>query len=138
MIDVLGVAMGIDMQGFTRPEGSDEVPEGYTRQEPSSPATPSPQSSSSSKPQPKPTAPAEDVEMDEADDEEATAKREAEASKKAGSEAYKKRDFVEAAKRFQHAWDTWPKDITYLTNLGGEYAVYDTRTTNLTLSSCLL
>lgn len=121
MIDVLGVAMGIDMQGFSRPEGSEDLPQGYSKQE--APASP-PQSSSSSKPKSTPAAaaPVEEVEMEGVDDDEAAAKREAEASKKAGSEAYKKRDFSGAAKHYQHAWDTWPKDITYLTNLGGEYS----------------
>jgi stress-induced-phosphoprotein 1 len=57
--------------------------------------------------------------MPEVDDEEAQAKREAEAAKKAGSEAYKKREFEEAATQFSKAWDLWPKDITFLTNLGG-------------------
>ena len=52
------------------------------------------------------------------DTEEAKAK-EAEAAKKEGSDAYKKRDFVAAAKLFEKAWEIWPKDITYLTNTGG-------------------
>ncbi|KAF8335078.1 uncharacterized protein EI90DRAFT_397970 [Cantharellus anzutake] len=37
MIQVMGVLMGIDMQGFARPGGSDEVPQGF---EPSSPVPP--------------------------------------------------------------------------------------------------
>nr|GAT46225.1 activator of Hsp70 and Hsp90 chaperones [Mycena chlorophos] len=102
MIDVLGALMGIDMQGFT----------------PSSP----PPAASSSKPKPPPApAPTEDVEMVEVDDEEAAAKRDAEAAKKAGGEAYKKRDFGEAATQFSKAWDLWPKDITFLTNLSAVY-----------------
>jgi stress-induced-phosphoprotein 1 len=52
---------------------------------------------------------------------EVKAKKEAEAVKKAGSDAYRKRDFGEAAKQFQKAWDIWPKDITFLTNLGATY-----------------
>lgn len=125
MIDVMGVVMGIDMQGFSRPEGSDELPPGLAREDQSpSPQRSSP-SASSSKPTPKaapPPAPEpEDVEMSEEDSEEARLKKEAEDAKKAGSEAYKKRSFDEAATLFQKAWDTWPKDVTYLTNLGGEY-----------------
>ncbi|KAJ7067943.1 activator of Hsp70 and Hsp90 chaperone [Mycena amicta] len=118
MIDVLGVIMGIDMQGFTRPEGSDELPPGMSAA-PSSP----PPAASSSKPTPPsaPAPPAEDIEMAEEDDEEATAKRDAEAAKKAGSEAYKKREFAEAVTQFSKAWDLWPKDITFLTNLGAVY-----------------
>ncbi|KAF7301597.1 Activator of Hsp70 and Hsp90 chaperones [Mycena indigotica] len=121
MIDVLGALMGIDMQGFTRPEGSDELPPGMSTSPP--PAKPSapPPTASTSKPAPPPPEPAEDVEMTEEDQEEAAAKRDAEAAKKLGSEAYKKRDFAEAATQFSKAWDLWPKDITFLTNLGAVY-----------------
>ena len=60
------------------------------------------------------------------DDEEARAKRDAEAAKKVGSEAYKRGDFAVAAEQFAKAWDLSPKDITYLTNLGGkELPFYD-------------
>lgn len=126
MIDVMGVAMGIDMHGFSRPEGSDELPPGIVREDkPPSPQRFTPSASSSkpaSKPAPPPPAPEpEDVEMSEEDLEEARIKKEAEDAKKAGNEAYKKRNFDEAAVLFQKAWDTWPKDVTYLTNLGGEY-----------------
>jgi stress-induced-phosphoprotein 1 len=62
--------------------------------------------------------------MPEADDEEALAKKEAETAKKMGNEAYKKRDFEEAATQFSKAWDLWPKDITFLTNLGGELCCF--------------
>jgi hypothetical protein len=58
------------------------------------------------------------MEEDE-DDEEVKAKKEAEAEKKLGSEAYKKRDFEAATTHFSKAWDVWPKDLTFLTNLGG-------------------
>lgn len=54
------------------------------------------------------------------DDEDAKAKKEAEAEKKLGSDAYKVRDFGKAATHFEKAWELWPKDITFLTNLGGE------------------
>lgn len=124
MIDVLGVLMGIDMQGFSRDEGSNDLPPGFTAEPaPSAPSPPSPQpAASTSKPASTPTSapqqPEEDVEME--DDEEAKAKKEATAEKKLGSEAYKARDFANAASHFEKAWDLWPKDITFLTNLGGE------------------
>ena len=125
MIDVLGALMGIDMKGFAREEGSDELPPGYTKVEPepeAQPASPPPQpaasSSSRSKPQEQPKP--EDVEMAEPEDEdEAKARKEAEAEKKLGAEAYKAKKLDEAAAHFQKAWDLWPQDITFLTNLAG-------------------
>ncbi|RDB20543.1 Heat shock protein sti1 [Hypsizygus marmoreus] len=122
MIDVIGVAMGVDIQGFSRPEGSDELPSGVRPQSQSTssppPPQPTPSASSSSKPAPHAD---EDVEMTDEDVDEANAKEEAEAAKKAGSEAYKQRNFDEAALQFQKAWDIWPKDVTYLTNLSAVY-----------------
>jgi hypothetical protein len=119
MIDVLGALMGIDMQGFSRPEGSDEVPPGVPRSAASPPSSPPP----SAKPAPAASSSKvrepEDVKMAEADDEDAAAKKAAEAEKKLGAEAYKKRDLTAAVTHFSKAWDTWPKDITYLTNLAG-------------------
>jgi hypothetical protein len=126
MIDVLGALMGIDMQGFNRPEGSDEVPPGVpTRSAASPPSSPPP----SAKPTPSSSSKVhqpEDVKMAEADqagaeeDEDGAAKKEAEAEKKFGADAYKKRDFATAITHFTKAWDTWPKDIAFLTNLAGE------------------
>ncbi len=114
--------MGIDMQGFSRPEGSDEVPPGVPRSAaspPSSPlpsAKPAPSSASSSK-----VHEPEDVKMAEAEEaEDAAVKKEAEAEKKLGADAYKKRDFATAITHFNNAWETWPKDVTFLTNLAGE------------------
>jgi hypothetical protein len=125
MIDVLGVAMGVDMQGFTRTPDSDELPPGFSAKPASSPASPpeSPKPSSTpastSAPPPAPAQAEKDVEMLEP--EVAAAKRDAEAAKKTGSEAYKKKDFAVATESFQKAWELWPKDITYLTNLGGAF-----------------
>ena len=126
MIDVLGVLMGIDMQGFSRPEGSDEMPPGFNASSPS-PASPPPTQSKPTSPPPQPTASSsktEDVPMKEpepeVDDEEAAAKREAEAEKKKGAEAYKKRELEVAETHFSRAWEVWPKDITFLTNLSGK------------------
>jgi stress-induced-phosphoprotein 1 len=113
MIDVMGVAMGIDIQASTR--ASDDAPTT------SSPPPPSPPTASSSRPKPEPTpVPVEeDVEMTDEDAEESKLKKDSEDAKKMGSEAYKKRNFDEAAALFQKAWDTWPKDVSYLTNLSG-------------------
>ncbi len=129
MIDVLGALMGVDMQGFSRPEGSDEVPPGVPRSAASPPSSPP-----SAKPTPSSAASAsassskvhEDVKMAEAEeveaeeDEDAALKKEAEVEKKLGADAYKKRDFVAASTHFNKAWETWPKDVTFLTNLAGE------------------
>jgi predicted lipid-binding transport protein (Tim44 family) len=125
MIDVLGVLMGINLQGFSREEGSDELPPGLSQTSP--PTSPTPKSPAPATPKSPPPAPtpapapsAADVEMSSPEDEEeAKAKKEAEAEKKAGSDAYRQRDFDAAAKHYQKAWDVWPKDVTFLTNLGG-------------------
>lgn len=122
MIDVLGVLMGIDMQGFQREEGSDELPPGVRKEDVRSETQPA--ASSSSPPPPKPAAPApqpkedEDIEMD---DEEAKAKKEAQEEKAAGAAAYKARDLSKAEQHFAKAWEVWPKDVTYLTNLSAVY-----------------
>jgi stress-induced-phosphoprotein 1 len=126
MIDVLGVAMGIDMQGFSRDDGFDGLPPGFqappTRDRTS--RTP-PASTSKTPPAPAPApAPApepEDVEMTDEDAEEAKAKADALAAKAKGAEHYKAQRFSEAAEYFKKAWDLWPKDITFLGNLGAAY-----------------
>jgi stress-induced-phosphoprotein 1 len=129
MIDVLGALMGIDMQGFSRPEGSDEVPPGVPASPPSSPplsAKPTPSSAARAPASSSKVHEREDVKMAEAsqaeaeEDEDAAVKKEAEAEKKIGAGAYKKRDFATAITHFTKAWDTWPKDISFLTNLAGE------------------
>ncbi|KAI6165051.1 chaperone [Pisolithus thermaeus] len=131
MIDVLGVAMGVDLQGFSREEGSNDLPPGFQPQHPepsfaSSPPQPSspPRSSPSTSrpaPQPAPEPPAEDVEMTEEDQEEAKAKAEALQLKAKGSAFYKERKLDEAAGCFSRAWELYPKDITFLTNLAAVY-----------------
>jgi len=123
MIDVLGVAMGIDMQGFSREDGSDELPSGFTQATPSSPPKPPtpPTPSTSKTPARAPAPEPEDVEMTEEDNEEAKAKAEALAAKAQGAEHYKAQRFTEAAECFSKAWDLWPKDITFLGNLGAAY-----------------
>jgi stress-induced-phosphoprotein 1 len=140
MISVLGVLMGIDMEGFARPEGSDELPPGYEKAEPkpSSPpptqqastSTPKPSSTSgasSSKPAPKDTKMAEpEPEEPEEEDEEALAKKAALAEKAKGNDAYKNRNFDAAIEHFTKAWDSWPKDITFLTNKAGKLNLLST------------
>jgi hypothetical protein len=123
--------MGIDIQGFSRDEGSDDLPPGFQQASAPSPppspprAAPSPSSSNPrSRPSPAPSAPKpepQDVEMSEEDAEEAKAKADALAAKAKGSEYYKQRQFEEAAAAFSQAWDLWPKDVTFLTNLGAVY-----------------
>ncbi|KAI0676757.1 putative stress-induced protein STI1 [Trametes maxima] len=121
MIDVLGVLMGIDMQGFSRDEGSDELPPGVVRGE-STPSAPPPARAPSPPPEaPKKEAPRdEDVQMAEPD-EEPEEKKQADEEKKKGAEAYKARELDNAIVHFQKAWDIYPKDITYLTNLAAAY-----------------
>ncbi|KAG2119138.1 chaperone [Suillus discolor] len=134
MIDVLGVAMGIDMQGFSRDDEFDGLPPNFKYEPPPKARTPRTPSASTSRtpPAPAPTparapapaAPAhepEDVEMTDGDAEEAKAKADALAAKAQGTEHYKVQRFSEAAEYFKKAWDLWPKDITFLGNLGAAY-----------------
>jgi stress-induced-phosphoprotein 1 len=127
MIDVLGVAMGIDMQGFSPDDGFDGLPPGYTPPSPRARPPRSPSASTSKTPPapaPAPAPPApepEDVEMTDEDAEEAKAKADALAAKAQGAEHYKAQRFSEAAEYFKKAWDLWPKDITFLGNLGAAY-----------------
>lgn len=128
MLSVMGVAMGVDIDAMERPEGSNEMPPGTkpmsTEPTPSSSKPTATPAASSSKPTPTP-APAqsqsEDVEMDAEEDTDAAAKKEADALKAQGTVAYKARKFEEAAELYQKAWDTYSKDVTYLTNLSAVY-----------------
>jgi stress-induced-phosphoprotein 1 len=106
-----------------RPEGSNEMPPGVKAQTNSEPPRPSSSHPSSSAPKPKeaePVAAEEDVEMEDNDD--AKAKKEADELKAQGTVAYKSRKFDEAQELYSKAWETYSKDITYLTNLSGELA----------------
>ncbi|GAC93147.1 hypothetical protein PHSY_000710 [Pseudozyma hubeiensis SY62] len=133
MIQVMGVLMGIDLQAFERPEGSDELPADLeNRREDIQSQTGA--SSSSAEPQPSAAAAAAapEVEMkdaqpssssapvEEEEDEDKKAKAAADAEKKLGNERYMKRDFDAAIPHYQKAWDLH-KDITYLNNLGACY-----------------
>ncbi|CAO1638470.1 unnamed protein product [Sympodiomycopsis kandeliae] len=143
MIQVMGVLMGIDMQAFERPEGSNDLPadlEGKREEiekqtgrsseasssnakqapaEPAKPATPPP--AAAAKTEEKAAPATDDVEMkDEAGAEDAKAKAEAEGEKKKGNELYLKRQFDPAIEHYSKAWELH-KDITYLNNLGACY-----------------
>lgn len=80
--------------------------------------TPEPPRAQPKKPTPAP-APAKEAtpEPVSADEEEKT---KAMAAKARGAEAYKQREFDAAIQAFNEAWETWPKDVTFLTNLAGE------------------
>lgn len=56
----------------------------------------------------------------EVDDPDAQTKKEAEAAKAQGNVAYKARRFDEAIEHYSKAWELYPKDVTFLTNLSGE------------------
>ena len=115
--------MGIDMSATTREEGSNDMPPGFGASGPSSP----PPQSSSKPAAPQASQPSEDVKMEEPEPEDEEAKEakrlkaEAEAEKKKGAEAYKRRDFTAAEEAFKKAWEISPTDITFLTNLAGEW-----------------
>lgn len=103
-----------------RPEGSNEMPPGMQPM-PGSEAS----SSSSSKPKaeaPKPAPKKEEPKEEpmEVDDPDAQAKKEAEAVKAQGNAAYKARKFEEAIGHYSKAWELYPKDVAFLTNLSGE------------------
>lgn len=129
MIQVMGVLMGIDLQAFERPEGSNDLPadlesrrDDIEKQTPASSSSApdvemkdaKPASSSSSAP-PKAAEP-----EPEEEDEEKKAKAAADAEKKLGNERYMKRDFDAAIPHYEKAWELH-KDITYLNNLGACY-----------------
>ncbi|SPO27516.1 probable STI1 - Hsp90 cochaperone [Ustilago trichophora] len=135
MIQVMGVLMGIDLQAFERPEGSDELPADLENRRDdiekqsgaSSSATSAPPAAAASSSSSSSTAP--DVEMkdakpqppvEEEEDESKKAQAAADAEKKLGNERYLKRDFTAAIPHYQKAWELH-KDITYLNNLGACY-----------------
>lgn len=124
MISVIGALMGIDMEGFAREQGSEELPPGLSKQK----EPPSPPSSTAPKPSTS-QPPKEDVKMaepeePEEDDEEAQAKKAALAEKEKGNSSYKKREFAAAIESFKKAWELWPKDVTFLTNMAGEIDIH--------------
>ncbi|ROV95932.1 hypothetical protein VSDG_05186 [Cytospora chrysosperma] len=118
-LQVLGVAMGIDMQmggmpgmpgeaGGAPREAEEEVPE---------PKRPVPEPTKKApEPQPEP----EPMEEDEESIAKRKAKEEADKEKALGTAEYKKRNFDAAIEHYTKAWDTY-KDIVYLNNLGAAH-----------------
>jgi tetratricopeptide (TPR) repeat protein len=103
-----------------RPEGSNEMPPGMEPMPGSPAASSSKPKAESSKPAPAPKQPEPKEEPMEVDDEDAKAKKEAEAVKAQGNAAYKARKFEEAIEHYNKAWELYPKDVAFLTNLSGE------------------
>ncbi|TIC03001.1 FAD dependent oxidoreductase [Wallemia mellicola] len=110
MIQVMGVLMGVDLQAFERPEGSDELPENLKKAEPA----PAP----AAKPA---AAPAPEAKMEEAETSTSDEKKEALKAKQQGNDAYKARKFDEAIQAYEKAWELDSTDISYLTNLSAVY-----------------
>lgn len=117
MIQVMGVLMGVDMQAFERPEGSNDLPEGMEgNREEIERQTKAQAQQFDQKPKEEKK---EDVEMKEPEEEEEPkAKKEAEEEKKLGNGNYVKREFDLAISHYEKAWELYPKDITFLNNLG--------------------
>ncbi|KAK4098608.1 TPR-like protein [Parathielavia hyrcaniae] len=119
MIQVLGVLMGVDMEMRDAPEeapgtsGSRVEAEEDVKMQDASPMRAEPPKKA---PEPEPAA----DEVDEEAKEKKQAKEAADKEKALGTENYKKRNFDEAIKHYQAAWDLH-KDITYLNNLGAAY-----------------
>lgn len=122
MIQVLGVAMGVDMDmrmpdeapgasssGTKDADEDVEMPDS----KPSRPSTSTPTPAKAPEPEPEP-------ELDEEALEKKKAKEEADKEKALGTENYKKRNFDEAIAHYTKAWDLH-KDITYLNNLGAAH-----------------
>ncbi|CAE6396415.1 unnamed protein product [Rhizoctonia solani] len=125
MISVLGALMGVDLQGSTRPEGSNEMPPGFSSPPPASqpgPSSPPPKPTASEPPKQKAPEPEPEPEPeDEESKEKKRLKTEADAEKAKGAAAYKAKDFETAEQAFSKAWEISPTDITYLTNLAATY-----------------
>ncbi|KAI1119008.1 hypothetical protein F5Y14DRAFT_396180 [Nemania sp. NC0429] len=125
MIQVLGVAMGVDMDmrmpgegpeasssGAKEPEEDVEMPDLVPSGSPPA-SKPAPTKAPQPEPEPEP-------EVDEEALEKEKAKKEADKEKALGTENYKKRNFDEAIAHYTKAWDLY-KDITYLNNLGAAH-----------------
>ncbi|CAK7229178.1 Hsp90 cochaperone [Sporothrix eucalyptigena] len=131
MIEVMGVAMGLDFELGGPGAGGPETAE------PAAAAASA--SASSSAPPPAPKQEEKEVVMEEPEeeDEEAKAKREAKEAadkeKALGTASYKKREFDDAIKHYQAAWDLH-KDIIYLNNLGA--AQFEKGDYNAAIAAC--
>ncbi|WWC89605.1 uncharacterized protein L201_004530 [Kwoniella dendrophila CBS 6074] len=135
MLTVLGVMMGIDIDAMERPEGSNEMPPGVKPMASASqPQASSSTSSSSSKPAPTPTPAStekkaepvpepkdEPMEVEEEESSDAAVQKEAADLKTKGNASYKARKFDEAIELYSKAWEVYPKDVTFLTNLSAVY-----------------
>ncbi|CAD6577012.1 MAG: Hsp90 cochaperone [Tremellales sp. Tagirdzhanova-0007] len=124
MLTVLGVLMGIDISAMERPEGSNEMPSNskptQASSSPSAPSSASKNTSSEGKARVVPEDPVDEP-MEVEEDTEAAAKKEAEELKAKGNVAYKGKKFDEAVQSYQKAWNVWPKDVAFLTNLSAVY-----------------
>src|SRR3569833_2213369 len=127
LIQVLGVAMGVDMDMAMPPEagptaaaggsGASRVREEDEEMPDASAAAAAPEPKKAKK---EPTPAPEPEPEDEEAAEKRKAKEAADKEKALGTENYKKRNFDEAIKHYQAAWDLH-KDITYLNNLGAAH-----------------
>ncbi|WVR07290.1 hypothetical protein IAU60_004331 [Kwoniella sp. DSM 27419] len=120
MLTVLGVMMGIDIDAMERPEGSNEMPAG-TRPAEASSSKPTPAPAPQAQPKAKEEPKEEPMEVEEEQDSDAAAKKEAEELKAKGNATYKARKFDEAIELYSKAWEVYPKDVTFLTNLSAVY-----------------
>ncbi|KAK4144425.1 uncharacterized protein C8A04DRAFT_27882 [Dichotomopilus funicola] len=120
MIQVLGVLMGVDMEvRDSPPAGATDVSGSRVEAEEDVPMP----DVSGKKPEPAKKAPEPEPEPEELDEEaieKKKAKEAADKEKALGTENYKKRNFDEAIKHYQAAWDLH-QDIVYLNNLGAAY-----------------
>ncbi|KAK3936174.1 heat shock protein sti1 [Diplogelasinospora grovesii] len=130
MIQVLGVMMGVDMdmampgQDVPGASGSKATEAGEDVEMPDAKPEQKPAPANKA-PEPEPERVVEEVDDEElekkkAELEQKKAKEAADKEKALGTENYKKRNFDEAIKHYQAAWDLY-KDITYLNNLGAAY-----------------
>lgn len=106
MIQVMGALMGVDLQAFERPEGSEQLPENLKKADPPAAATPTP---------------APEAKMQEAESSNSDEKKEALKAKQQGNELYKARKFDEAIQAYEKAWELDSSDISYLTNLSAVF-----------------
>ncbi|KAL2891048.1 Heat shock protein STI1 [Ceratocystis lukuohia] len=112
MIQVLGVAMGVEMDvRDSPPEGADIVEMPMSDAPPVSKPTPAPKKAPEPAPEPEPE------ELDEEQLEKKKAKEAADKEKMTGTQHYKNRNFDAAIVHYNKAWELY-KDITYLNNLG--------------------
>ncbi|KAI1812115.1 hypothetical protein GGS20DRAFT_559560 [Poronia punctata] len=124
MIQVLGVAMGVDMDmrmpedmpGGAPSSGAKEAEEDVEM--PDRPQSTS-RSTSTKAPEPE-RAPEPEAGLDEEALQKKQAKEQADKEKALGTEQYKKRNFDEAISHYNKAWELH-KDITYLNNLAAAY-----------------